>query len=583
MVIKSNTLGKLQKIRNGNVFDSPLIFVRELLQNAQRSKAKKVVFYVDGDMLYCEDDGCGCGNPENVFTLDLSDWESTNEGYGIGFWACLAIPDIRSITVMSKSWRCDVDAVKLFDTGDLTVSQQKAENRKGFRVEFRSDWFNDHVEDIEKYMYDIAKYLPMDIIMNEFKVPHYTIFDTFTPSTFHKTYDNRFFKAKFAVSDEYFEQSKMYYESRFVKDECFRYVSGVIEVKGGKLTLKEPDRTSYTKDDKYYAFAEKVEECIKDLYKSYIQVFGLDDDSYSSAILHWLDLKDYEKMLDFDDNMVQKAKTIATRHLDGGEKKETEAVVKEAVNADAFKKQPQRTVQTFHSAAKTETSVEAAPIVRTTVPVKSGFKDKIKRMKKAVWVRKSEYSVYSDEIQEAKYKGLDVIIAKNDLYAAALGQYNIVHLSELNDHFSECYIKENIELKNGKEKAFMALIQPICKKYNLPDDTFLICDLSVESRFVVGGQVVQKRQIKNKRGQIQIYGVADGRHVYLDRNALGLNRFTLRANNSVVGVHELKALLANVNTLAHELSHLCKGTKDNTPEHYQAEIAFQKGIIELYV
>lgn len=586
MVIKSNTLGKLQKIRNGNVFDSPLIFIRELLQNSQRSKAKTVKFVVDNGVLLCEDDGCGCKDPENVFTLDLSDWESTDEGYGIGFWSCLAVPEIGNVTVSSKNWKCWFDAQKLFETGDLSVNQEKYGPTDGFRVEIQSEWFDDHINEIEKYTFDIAKYLPINIYLNDVLMPHYNIFDSFKPTTFYKVYDNRFFKAKLAVSSEYFSITEMYYESRFVKNESSKMVSGVMEVKKGRLTLKEPDRTSYTKDTLYYQFADKFNECMTDLYRSFLAEYGADGaDDYIEGILYHLSLKDYEKYLDFESDMLQLASK--PKKINGGSKVEKEPMQVLTVNPKKFAREDSHVEQSFaagkQAAGKNISAPKAsAGIAAVVKPKSNGFRDKIKNMKKAVWVKKSEVNDYKDEIQEAKYKGLNVIVAKNELYSNALSHYGITHISELSNHFKEHYLQSNIMLKNGKEEAFMRLLQPICQKYNLPSDTFLICDLAIDYVFEVDGEVVLTHKIRNKRDHIEVYGLAGGGHIYLDRNALGLSRFALTKNGGI-GIHEIKAIMANVNVISHELAHFFYKTKDNTPEHYMTEIAFQRDIIKLYL
>jgi len=581
-MIKSNTLGKLQKIRNGSVFDSPVIFIREFLQNSQRSRAKNVSFTIDGDTLVCIDDGCGCSNPDYVFTLDLSEWESTKEGYGIGFWACLCFPGLKEVTVESKGWKCSFDVDRLFATGDMSVKQENAaEHLKGFRVTLKSEQFEDYYNEIEGYMFNVAKYLPMTVRINEFPVPHYDLFDSYEESSFTMEYDNRLFKAKLEIDSSYYpsKSAELYYEKRIVDSiGGIPYVKGIIEAKNGKLTLKEPDRTSYVHDEKSRIFIQKIQECVRDLYKKYIAAYGVDDDGYSKAISYWLDLKDYERMLDFDDYMLQKAK----------KEENPQPVEQEVVNhigsveAGNFKKEDVVSQQTFHVAAKSSQPVCNTCPSKQAHGERKAFRDKVKSMKRSVWVSKNEYTMYSDEIQVARYKGLNVIIAKNDLYATALGNYGITHISGLEDAFREVYVKNDICLKNGKEEAFIALLQPICRKYGLADDTFLICNLSIESNFVVDGEVVFKRSVKNTRNNIQIYGVTDHVHIYLDRNALGLNRFNLKKGSDTVGIWEVKSLLRNVNTIAHEMAHLLKNTKDNTPEHYQAEIQYQNGIIELY-
>ena len=599
MKIQSNTLGKLQKIRNGNVFESPLIFIRELLQNSQRSKANNVDMLVDGNSFICVDDGCGCTNPENVFTLDLSSWESTNEGYGIGFWSILSIPNIKKLTVLSDKWECTVDVEKLFREGDLTVERKAIQKMKGFKVILESDYFESNCAEIEQYVFEVAKLLPFRTTINELVVYKRDVFDLYQNQTFCKIYDNRFFRAKLAIStNSYDNDISLYYDKRLVnKVSITAYVEGIMEVKKDKITLREPDRTYYRRDEKYYALAEKLEECCRDLYLSYIKQYGLDDEGYNPAISYWLQVKDYEKYLVFDDNMLQdslrvvskdsktlKIQDVIEENIEDVEK-ETESV---EIDKDMFVHDNSAVVQNFSVSAAKKSTMKPQP-AQVAMPALTStgsssellFKDKIKKLKKVVWCTRQEYSVFADEVQKAKYKGFKVIIAKNILYETALRKYGIINIVDLHDAFSETYIKKDICLKTEKEEAFMALLEPIRKLFGLEQNTFLIANLAIESNFVVDDKVIAKDIVSNKKNNIQIYGVCDGTHVYLDRTAIALNKFNIKKGQ--IGKSELKALMYSVNTIAHELAHLLYHTTDNTPEHYNKEIAIQQAIIQLYV
>lgn len=576
MQIKSNTLGKLQKIRGGNVFDSPLIFIRELLQNSQRSKASNVDFTVYDDKIIIKDDGCGCNNPENVFTLDLSSWESTTEGYGIGFWSILCIPNIKLVTVKSKNWSCSFDAIKLFKDGDLSVSQETINTITGFEVIIESNYFSLNYGEVKAYLSDVAKYLPFSTRIDNEVIPRRDIFDDFQPDSFCKEYNNKYFRAKFAISENYYTEIKMFYEKRFVRGfSQLDYIDGVFEVKNDKITLKEPDRTSYTRDEKYTALVFKLEECAKDLLLSYVKQFGVDDNVYYQAIQCWLDVKDYEKYLVFDDDMILSELEDKANNDDNNQSNENNEINVEKsvhnVNPDIFKKPDIVKRQSF-------TVSQNAVVAKKDGPK---LKDAVKKLKRSVWCSKEEYSVYQDLIQKARYKGLHVIVAKNILYEAALKKYGILNISQLDNAFSETFIEKNICLKTSKEEAFIQLLQPIVKKYNLPEDIFLIANISIESSFVVNGEVMFKKKEFNKKDNIRVYGVTNGIHIFLDRTALGLNRFHIKKNN--LGIWELKALMNSVNTIAHELSHYLYHTTDNTPEHYNHEITLQQEIISLYI
>lgn len=575
MQIKSNTLGKLQKIRNGNVFDSPYIFIRELLQNSQRSKAKNIYFEVYNNKFVCYDDGCGCKNPENVFTLDLSDWESTDEGYGIGFWSCLCIPELKSISVQSKNWICKVDAERLFEIGDLSVNMEKSTSINGFRVIFESDFFLQNYEEVEDYVNKCAEYMSLNVIFDGIMVPKKDIFDDFKPNSFCMEFNNRLFRAKFAVLSRSWSNVSLYYEKRLVREDVgfAGFVEGVMELKKGGLTLREPDRTNWVNDEKYRNFCKKVDACIKELYIAYIKRYGVDDEEFVNAIFSTLDLKDYEKYLSFDEEMVQQEILGEV----GESYVEAASIASDAVNMVVFNSSEHKQDDNVHVQSPRifvpETTISSKP--------NNSFASAVKKMKRSVWVGKNEYPDYQDSIQKANYQGLNVIIARNKLYEQVLIENRIIHISNLQDCFTETFIRTDVELKTNKEEAFIEMLNPIIRHFNLDRNIFMIANLTVESVFHDdNGEVIFKKKITNKHNNIQIYGETNGIYVYLDRKALGLHRFNIKKGN--FGIWELKALMSNINTIAHELAHYFYNTTDNTPEHYQHEVDIQKQIIELY-
>ena len=89
--IKSDTKGKLEKMINGVVFSDPYVFVTEFFQNSYRAKATEVKVDIDFELgkITFSDNGKGLRRPTDLLTLDYSNWETTNEGFGIGFWSWL--------------------------------------------------------------------------------------------------------------------------------------------------------------------------------------------------------------------------------------------------------------------------------------------------------------------------------------------------------------------------------------------------------------------------------------------------------------------------------------------------------------
>ena len=83
--ITSDIAGRLKKIRSGVVYSSVTSVISELLQNCQRAKAENIFCEFQYDTLTITDDGVGCKDSDDLFTLDKSAWETTSEGFGEGF------------------------------------------------------------------------------------------------------------------------------------------------------------------------------------------------------------------------------------------------------------------------------------------------------------------------------------------------------------------------------------------------------------------------------------------------------------------------------------------------------------------
>lgn len=307
MEIKSNTFGKLMKIKEGTVFSNEYMFVKEFLQNAQRGKTKEMYITVTEEFIRFKDNGIGCKNPDSVFTLDKSEWVTTDEGFGIGFWSCLALSKLESIEVMSRKWKAFLDVNNLFLNEDLTVIKEDLEKSiKGFCVTLNcSTLSNVEKDEIKEQINEVAKYLNFDVYLNGSLIEKKDIFENVC-GDFVKEIENRFFKARLSIGEYRYNKLEVFYDRRSVGELYkFDYVSGVIEPKKGKITLKEPDRTEYVRDSKYYDFEKVLEKELKNMYMDFLKTNPCNDDltKYSDAIDEYLEVKEYSKFLTFDEDL----------------------------------------------------------------------------------------------------------------------------------------------------------------------------------------------------------------------------------------------------------------------------------------
>lgn len=588
MEIKSNTIGKLNKIRNGQVFTEPLTFIKEFIQNCQRSKANTLNINIEDNYIEFIDDGKGCKRPSNVFTLDLSSWDSTTEGFGIGFWSCLNIPALTKIEVLSYDWRGTVDVEKLFENSDLTVDlERNLPEIAGFKVRLYSTYFKEQESQIKDYTRDVAKYIEsLNVSINEdFYIDRISIIKEFNPGTYCKIYDNRIFTAKITYSSDKYDSVKTFYEKRSITDYYeVGYISGVLEFKPGHITLKEPDRTSFIRNDDYYAFKKKLMDCAKDFYKSYIVNFGIDNQETIDGIARHLSVKDFEKYLELDlsSDTIKKKPTIDINNVEVV-KEESEQETLSAKTVTEETKTVNINRNDYSNPNITTVNVFAVPTStsRKKAPKKNNLSKLMPQLKKSVWVGKDEMEMYKDLIAKAEYCNIKVIIAKNRLYEIALSHRMITHISDINSCLREEITRKDIELKNTKEEAFIKMLNPICEHFNLPLDVFRIANLEKVTTFEVNGRTYYKEVCKNKKDDIKTYGLTDGIHIYLDRKALNLSKYNIHEGK--MGIYEIKALANCVNTIAHEMAHYLFNTTDNTVNHYNKEVSLQEEILKLYL
>lgn len=308
MEIRSNIIGKLKKIYNGSSFSDSIVVITEMFQNAQRAEATRVDITLEGDTLIFADNGCGCDDPQNILTLDMSSWKTTDEGFGIGLWSWLAVPEVEGIEVHSKGWKSTISVKELFES---EVPQAKIEDivdtYNGFKVVIKSQYFKENEFEVKDRIVKDGELQLYDVYLNGNIIPKRDL-QAEVNGDFVKSYSNHLFDATLCIDT--WQSPQIYYEKRYVQkfylnDLC---CGGVIEIKKNALTLQEPDRKNIIYDKKRDRFKNKLIECIKDLYSEFVKV--ADNkliDKYANIISKTLDVKDYEKYI-FTDEMIEEYK-----------------------------------------------------------------------------------------------------------------------------------------------------------------------------------------------------------------------------------------------------------------------------------
>lgn len=117
-------LGRLLSDVNAKLYESSEVVIDELVQNAQRSGARRLeVRLAEGysrsfGALVVRDDGCGLSSPTDLLRLAHSGWSEEvserEEPFGMGFWSTVTVAE--KVIVRSNGWRVELDAARLRTT-----------------------------------------------------------------------------------------------------------------------------------------------------------------------------------------------------------------------------------------------------------------------------------------------------------------------------------------------------------------------------------------------------------------------------------------------------------------------------------
>jgi hypothetical protein len=300
--ITSDIAGRLKKIRSGVVYSSITSVISELLQNCQRDKAKNIFCQFQHDTLTITDDGVGCNNPDDLFTLDKSAWESTSEGFGEGFSSVYLVADY--LEVHSRNWLVRMNIDNMIKNGDLAYqSEETSEYLKGFKVTISGAKLQENETELESFLKYAAALLPMDVYVNSEKILKADFADIPSETGLIKAFDNKLYTA-YLTPVPWMDKITLFYESREVCKEYHSGAAGNIILKRNAVNLKAPDRRAIINDSKYQDFKEQVKKDIKILYKIFIQEATNElIDRYASPISEILEVKDYQDLLALTESM----------------------------------------------------------------------------------------------------------------------------------------------------------------------------------------------------------------------------------------------------------------------------------------
>ena len=409
---------------------------------------------------------------------------------------------------------------------------------------------------------------------------------------------------------------------------------GVIELKKNAVNLKEPDRQGIIINEKSNAFGKELVKCRKKLYLEFIKQSSPELlDKYALTISEILSVDDYENLIEIEDECFEKIEEKRNLSempnidafkmlLDNISTKERDSQLSlfesnindvdlqniskllNSINPDPCVKWV-KTNKNFENTMTLQTTPITEDIINNAnelviggivwekinvekedklndhcgeITFNSIIKKKrkntlyktIKSAKKKVWIKAEDLITYEELKAKAEYYGIKVFVAKNIMYEKVFEKHNTPYIDEITKNIKVKNYVSNIGAKTNKEEAFLELTKLVSKYYNLPSTTFDIANLKLITETIFDGQVVDREVTENTKDSIKIKGLCEGSVIYLDRRALGLQRFNLIKGE--LGKNQYKAILASLMTISHELSHMMYQTVDNTIIHYDHQI-----------
>jgi len=551
--VRGNIWGELRKIRQGVVYKNVSSVITELVQNAQRSRAKRVDIEIEGSKLVVRDDGVGCSDPQLIFEKDTAGWENEEEAFGEGFFSTFYVAD--TIRVRSKNWEIEIDVDKMLRDKDPNCPTKETEEYvEGFEVELIGERLMEETYTLRNEARKLGQYVSgLDVTVNGAKIEKESIIKAEINPKYDMKVDNEIYEAVLTVADSW-PFVDLFYESRPMKDRFVSGVRGKVHFKKGAVTPRAPDRKDLVDDKKERRFEEQLRSDAKRLYHQFVEIAEDSDlDQYGDAITEYLEVQEYLDKLKVDGtlfNLPKKEKEEEDTPRGDEDVKQVKALRDEVI--EVVRKLGGDDQEFF-----TETD---DPKDRKKVKLTEW----LEKQKSVVWVRGSEMEEYRDSLKQAEYLGFVPIIAKNRLYEQAFEYLDIPHVSDFEENAELKSEVENMGPISKKEEiVYRKIFDKIEKYYGLPEGTIQMANLTVRVEYRKGDAVRESKK-KSARGLYR----SEDKKVYVDRQENSLARYRF-ADNEWVGVQEYRFLLKVGPTLAHELAHLMFGTLDNTLEHYE--------------
>lgn len=554
--VVSNIANRIKKIREGVVYQEWTCFVGELIQNAQRAKAKNIYIDVQKSFFRIRDDGKGCISPENVFTLDFSGWDKdVYSPFGEGFSSTFAIAD--QIKVRSKNWKAFFDLKKALETKNFdSVEIEETEYINGFEVilHFLDSY---DISKIEEETKKIGSMITPNVYLNGRILDKRNI--SFEPFTIRKRLRG-FGEIVAAPADHGYLE--IIYEGRPVREIYSRGLKGILALRPGSVTLRAPDRKDIIYDDKRRSLEERLNELTREIFTILIKDYREQINKFSSVIEDILPPSLYAKYLNYGlfDNKKPNPNSTPREYCVAN-------LAKEEKRTQNFTAGMNIIPTSSNSVVKREHNYNSKEIKQIRKMIKKG----------TIFYRLHEETKFGNIQAKAEYYGITVLVV-DKLHGKALEWMGVPHLSNITHSITETYSYSRIGPITRKENRILKLLEPIAKYYKLSPKVFDFADIACVVKTKINNRIVSRKKIY----PIAVCDKKENKaKILLSRKQLNIRHYEITYDAELGTAKDLKILMNIVPTIAHELAHLLYNTKDNTLEMFKIQHKIQEEIFQL--
>jgi len=576
MEIKINVANEMRKLRD-TAYSDRTAWVEELVQNAQRARAKHVYMVLGYDSIIFEDDGIGCTDPAVLFEKSSSGWDSSvasQNPFGEGFFSVMMVADL--ITVESVGFKAVFDVLEILERGnvDCVKITSNRSRKKGMKVtlsQLRPDYY---VGDVMEKFKEVTQYISgirfilhspdgqtVQVQRRKFTEGNGNKFTVVIQDDDMQGWLSPFIWGKDGYSGD---MIKVFAQERFVKDIYWSGLTGIIHVDDGVLDLRSPDRKDIINNWKYQDFRDAIRSLRKGIYLD-IVVNGSDDDidKYEKNISNHLEVEEYAHHMKFIYSKDEGARKQYMEEEGGGERESVE--FRDSIGAEP--------ICIIDGDIKIK-----SPIVPPGFQHQVDIPDRTGREAddRAFYVKNSEISEPDllNKVKVAEYYDIPVIITRNTLEEKTLDMWGFQHISKLSEVVDIEVEVHNPGPQDPEEQRAVYLFDFISKLCGMDHNIFTVGEVSA-------WRITKIHNHEVEREKVCILAVACGESIYVDRDELSPFRFHTdgRVDNPALMDSDREFIIKNMEVIAHELAHVIYGTLDNTQSHAEAQIVITNQIL----